>query len=467
MSTLKKGVILTVTIAISALMLSFIAFPLSATAQGPDSTPEKAQVVSALGKIPGRDLIVHIWVVVPPGADRSQAAIDALKNQGARPFTQDEYSTISLYWDQFSDGDPGNDNVTQNYNPNNDPTIGQLGKMTLLETHATWNGVVTSSFYFADGDDTNRCPSLVKECPGRQTFDGYNDVAWLALKGKNVLGVAWSGTSIDEVDIALNTKFPWNTNGDDFDVETVYLHENGHALGLGHSEVIGAVMEPVYDGIRHSLQPDDIAGISFLYSTSSDDASPTVTISSPTELTFAFGDPITFTATADDEGVDVTSSLVWVSDKDGPISTDASFTTSILSNNTHTITATATDSDGNSGSDSIIITVGENLTPTKSSLEPISYQLAGGKNGDKHLLITISLIDDLDSGVSDASVSISISRAGSVVGWTGTSTTGTDGTVTFQLSNARNGCYSTSINSITSDPAWDGFQPQDDGKCKT
>ena len=163
MSTLKKGVILTVTIAISALMLSFIAFPLSATAQGPDSTPEKAQVVSALGKIPGRDLIVHIWVVVPPGADRSQAAIDALKNQGARPFTQDEFSTISLYWDQFSDGDPGNDSVIQNYNPNNDPTIGQLGKTTLRETHATWNGVGTSSFYFEDGDDTNRCPSLVKE----------------------------------------------------------------------------------------------------------------------------------------------------------------------------------------------------------------------------------------------------------------------------------------------------------------
>lgn len=471
MSTLKKGAILTVTIAISALMLSFIAFPLSATAQGPDSTPEKAQVVSALGKIPGRDLIVHIWVVVPPGADRSQAAIDALKNQGARPFTQDEYSTISLFWDQFSDGDPENDSVIQNYNPNNDPTIGQLGKTTLLETHATWNGVVTSSFHFADGDDTNRCPSLVKECPGRQTFDGYNDVAWLALKDKNVLGVAWSGTSIDEVDIALNTKFPWNTNGDDFDVETVYLHENGHALGLGHSDVVGAVMEAVYDGKRRILDQDDIDGISFLYSTSSAGASPTVTISSPTELTFALDETITFTATATDEEDEVvTSSLVWISDIDGQIGTGGSFTNNTLSNNIHTITATATDSDGNSGSDSIIITVGENLTPTKSSLEPISYKLAGGKNGDKHLLITISLIDDLDSDVSDASVSISISRAGSVVGWTGTSTTGTDGTVTFQLSNARSGCYSTNVTNVVSEPLWDEFPAQDglnnDGFCK-
>jgi len=467
---LKKGAILTVTIAISALMLSFIAFPLSATAQGPDSTPEKAQVVSALGKIPGRDLIVHIWVVVPPGADRSQAAIDALKNQGARPFTQDEFSTISLYWDQFSDNDSENDSVIQNYNPDNDPTIGQMGKMTLLETHATWNGVGTSSFYFEVGDNTNRCPSLVKECPGRQTFDGYNDVAWLALKGKNVLGVAWSGTSIDEVDIALNTKFTWNTIGDDFDVETVYLHENGHALGLGHSEVIGAVMEAEYAGPRRVLNQDDIDGISFLYPTSAG-ASPTVSITNPMDSdTFASGATIDFAGTASDtEDDDSTLSLDWSSDPDGPIGMGESFSAT-LSDGTHTITAEVTDSDGNSGSDSITITVGETSTPTKSSLEPISYQLAGGKNGDKHLLITISLIDDLNSDVSDASVSISISRTGSVIGWTGTSTTGTDGTVTFQLSNARSGCYSTNVTNVVSEPLWDEIPAQDglinDGFCK-
>ena len=40
-----------------------------------------------------------------------------LHNQGARPFTHDEFTTIALKWDQFSDNDPGNDFVTQNYNP--------------------------------------------------------------------------------------------------------------------------------------------------------------------------------------------------------------------------------------------------------------------------------------------------------------------------------------------------------------
>jgi len=453
-------------IVFSTLILSLIAFPLSATAQGPDSTPEKAQVVSALGIIPGRDLIVHVWVLVPPGADKNEAANEAIKNQGARPLTPDEFSTISLYWDQFSDGDPGNDFVIQNYNPNNDPTNGQ-GILALRNTHATWSGVDTSIFNYAYGEDTDRCPSLVRECPGRQTFDGNNDVAWLELRDKNVLGVTWSGTSIDEADMALNTKFTWNTNGDNFDVETVYLHENGHVLGLGHSDVTGAVMEAVYAGERRILHQDDIDGIAWLYPTSSVGASPTVTISSPTESTFALGETITFTAAAtDEEDLDVTSSLVWISDKDGQIGTAGSFTNNTLSNNIHTITATATDSDENSGSDSITITVGEISTSTKSIAQPIVYDLTGGKDGDKHLLFTVHVVDDLGSNVDAADVSISISLEGSVVGWSGSGTTGADGKVTFQLSNARSGCYSTSINSITSDPPWDGVQPQDDGFCK-
>jgi hypothetical protein len=50
-----------------------------------------------------------------------------------------------------------------------------------------------------------------------------------------------------------------------FDFFTVALHELGHALGLGHSAVAGAVMEPVYAGIRRTLSADDIAGIQAIY----------------------------------------------------------------------------------------------------------------------------------------------------------------------------------------------------------
>jgi hypothetical protein len=49
------------------------------------------------------------------------------------------------------------------------------------------------------------------------------------------------------------------------DFYTVALHELGHALGLGHSAVVGSVMEPIYAGPRRTLHADDIAGIQAIY----------------------------------------------------------------------------------------------------------------------------------------------------------------------------------------------------------
>ncbi len=51
----------------------------------------------------------------------------------------------------------------------------------------------------------------------------------------------------------------------DLDLFTVLLHEFGHSLGLGHSDVVGSVMEPTYAGARRALTADDLAGIQALY----------------------------------------------------------------------------------------------------------------------------------------------------------------------------------------------------------
>lgn len=49
------------------------------------------------------------------------------------------------------------------------------------------------------------------------------------------------------------------------DLVTVAAHEFGHALGLGHSAVTGALMAPFYGGPMRTLHSDDIAGIQSLY----------------------------------------------------------------------------------------------------------------------------------------------------------------------------------------------------------
>jgi hypothetical protein len=50
-----------------------------------------------------------------------------------------------------------------------------------------------------------------------------------------------------------------------YDLQTVLLHEVGHALGLGHSDIDGSVMFPSYEGGKRSLTADDIAGIQHIY----------------------------------------------------------------------------------------------------------------------------------------------------------------------------------------------------------
>ena len=53
--------------------------------------------------------------------------------------------------------------------------------------------------------------------------------------------------------------------GGGFDLVTVAAHEFGHALGLQHSSVAGAIMQPIYGGPRRFLGNDDILGIQSLY----------------------------------------------------------------------------------------------------------------------------------------------------------------------------------------------------------
>jgi hypothetical protein len=190
---------------------------------------------------------------------------------------------------------------------------------------------------------------------------------------------------------------------------------------------------------------------------------PSVSITGPADgSTFDSGATILFEGTAsdtEDHNATLTDSLAWSSSIDGSIGTGGSFSAT-LSDGDHAITASVTDSGGKTGSASISITVGDApAEATAVSVSEISYATEGGKNGDKHLLITVALVNDLGSAVSGASVSVTLTRTegGS---WNGTGTTGTGGTVTFSLKNAKSGTYTTTVTAVSAgNLAWDGATP--------
>ena len=215
--------------------------------------------------IGGETLLVEVIVAVAPGNSDRDVVNAALAQQGARPIDDSASTTTGLFWNQFADGSIPSPTVQQNYNGDGDPT-GSSGAAALQSTQDKWGDVSGSRLALGTLGLTTACPSLVRSCKGPQVRDGANDVAWLAIGGCCTLGVTWYTTSgVPEADMALNAKFNWNTDGSNYDVETVLLHENGHVAGLGHSTEPGAVMEATYAGVRRALTDDDRDGLVGLY----------------------------------------------------------------------------------------------------------------------------------------------------------------------------------------------------------
>lgn len=68
----------------------------------------------------------------------------------------------------------------------------------------------------------------------------------------------------DAGDIVFNSSLNWQINSG-YDIQTVAIHELGHALGMSHSQIVAACMYANYNGIKQSLTSDDTSGIQSIY----------------------------------------------------------------------------------------------------------------------------------------------------------------------------------------------------------
>lgn len=99
-------------------------------------------------------------------------------------------------------------------------------------------------------------------------------------------------------------------------------------------------------------------------------------------------------------------------------------------------------------------------TASTVSVASVTYTTDGGKNADKHLNVTVALVDDQGSPVGGASVSIELYLGSSLYG-SGSGSTGGDGKVTFTVKNAPSGTYTTAVTDVVATGlTWDGTSPE-------
>jgi len=270
-------------------------------------------------------------------------------------------------------------------------------------------------------------------------------------------------------------------------IYSTFLGNNGHAIASGTSMATPMITGTIalMKSANNGLSVNDIesalfgtatdlgdsgkdskyghgrvnANLAVAYSPGQVNNPPTVTISSPSDGANPASDStITFTATAhdvEDDDDTITNTISWTSSKDGVIGTGGSFSTT-LNDGEHTITAEVTDSGGKTSGNSIVITVGTPpVTGDTVGVDSITHTTSGGKNNDRHLVVSVHGSDDSGNDVSGASVSIKLVNGGN--SWTATGTTGSTGYASFTLKNSPSGTYTVTITGISaSGLEWNG-----------
>jgi hypothetical protein len=84
----------------------------------------------------------------------------------------------------------------------------------------------------------------------------------------------YSGSTITDADIYTNTKYNYTSSKEtdgcsgEYDIDGIMVHEVGHVIGIGHSNVAGATMYPTVSACNfnnRTLEADDTAAKNDLY----------------------------------------------------------------------------------------------------------------------------------------------------------------------------------------------------------
>ena len=169
------------------------------------------------------------------------------------------------------------------YNPTGKPASLASERDAIAAAASSWNAA--GAFVFADAGATS---AGTGGCHG--ATDGVNTLGWANQDG-SVLAITcgwYSGNRSTEFDMEIDPDWDWTTGSGRIgvDVQSVILHEFGHALGLAHSDDPNAVMYSTYlmGTLRRELASDDVAAITAMYG-----AAPTAAAAAPSAFALQAG----------------------------------------------------------------------------------------------------------------------------------------------------------------------------------
>lgn len=140
--------------------------------------------------------------------------------------------------------------------------MGAGGVAEIIAAFDAWSAVADISFsqVLDDGAAYNAVTASGDIRIGMHYFDGSaGTLAHAYLPPAN--GLTLAGDIHFDIDDTWETSF----GGSGFDIFTVAAHEIGHAIGLGHTDVAGSLLNPYYSEGFNGPQADDIAGAQYLY----------------------------------------------------------------------------------------------------------------------------------------------------------------------------------------------------------